>query len=246
MRRLLITCAAATSLLLGAGLGGAEVAAPAAAAAQATTDPLLCAPEGYTLVNGVCVMFDAQVGQPYEGFISTTLEDGGVFTATGSIPPGMSVPYQYGATGTILGGTPTQQGTFTFTVSGHDWNFVPIPALTYQITVLGPPPLTIVLPASGPTLDPGTEGQPYVQGFFLNGGSPSYTWSVAAGHLPPGLSLVSTGAPTDNNNELAGTPTSAGTFTFTMKVTDGTGSQATQQFSLTINPQGQQKKHNGQ
>ena len=27
-----------------------------------------CTPEGYTLVNGVCVMFDAQVGQPYEGF----------------------------------------------------------------------------------------------------------------------------------------------------------------------------------
>jgi len=54
--------------------------------------------------------------------------------------------------------------------------------------------------------------------------------------LPPGRALVSTDAPIDNNNEFAGTPTTAGTFTFTMKVTDSTGSQATQQFTLTVQP----------
>jgi hypothetical protein len=59
---------------------------------------------------------------------------------------------------------------------------------------------------------------------------------VASGQLPPGPALVSTDALTDNNKELAGTPATAGTFTFTMKVTDSTGSQAARQFTLTIQP----------
>ena len=60
---------------------------------------------------------------------------------------------------------------------------------------------------------------------------------------PPGLTLVSATRPSDNNNELSGTPTAAGTFTFTVKATDGAGSQASQQFSLTIK---QQRHGNGQ
>ncbi len=156
---------------------------------------------------------------------------------SGSIPPGMKMPSVYAAGSTIIGGTPTQQGTFTFTVNNVPYNNPSArPSQgTYSITVNPPLPLNIVPPASGSTLSPGTVGTAYAQNFFLSGGVAPYTWSVASGQLPPGLALKSTDAPNDNNNQLAGTPTAAGTFTFTMKVTDSSGQSASQRFSLTIN-----------
>ena len=200
-------------------------------------DRLVCdAGNGGTLVNGVCVLPGASVGQPYEGFIITSNNSGGTFAIiAGSLPPGLSMPSSYGASGTIVAGTPTRQGTFAFTVKGTDQQGQPLQQ-AYSITVGPAPPLAIVLPASGPTLSPGQAGMAYAQNFFLSGGVAPYTWSVASGQLPPGLALTTTAAPTDNNNQLAGTPTTGGTFVFTMKVTDGAGSQATQQFSLTILP----------
>ena len=36
------------------------------------------------------------------------------------MPPGLSMPATYGGAGTIVGGTPTKQGTFTFTIRVTD------------------------------------------------------------------------------------------------------------------------------
>jgi hypothetical protein len=44
------------------------------------------------------------------------------------------------------------------------------------------------------------------------------------------------GNPRDANSDLVGTPATAGTYTFTMRVTDYRGDQATQRFTLTIQP----------
>jgi hypothetical protein len=79
-------------------------------------------------------------------------------------------------------------------------------------------------------------GQSVAKNLFLTGGAAPYTWSVASGQLPPGLALQTFSDPRDANNELVGTPTTAGTYTFTMRVTDYQGDQATQQFTATINP----------
>ena len=59
---------------------------------------------------------------------------------------------------------------------------------------------------------------------------------MASGQLPPGLALQTFADPRDANDELAGTPTTAGTYTFTMRLTDYNGQQATQQFTATIEP----------
>jgi uncharacterized repeat protein (TIGR01451 family) len=79
--------------------------------------------------------------------------------------------------------------------------------------------------ASAPAVDSGknydqTDPNPIID-------ATPFTWTVASGTLPPGLSLSSAGA-------ITGTPTAAGTFNFTMKVVDSTGLTATQAQTITI------------
>ena len=134
MKKTLAVLVAAGSVLAGIAM---------ASAALASTDRLVCSPgsNGGTLVNGVCVLPSGNVGQPYEGFIITSNNSGGTFSIiAGGLPPGLSMPASYGASGTIVAGTPTQQGTFPFTVKGTDQQGQPLQQ-AYSITVGPPPPL---------------------------------------------------------------------------------------------------------
>lgn len=60
-----------------------------------------------------------------------------------------------------------------------------------------------------------------------NGGTANYIWSISSGSLPNGLSL-------DANGKPVGTPTTAGTFAFTRRVTDANGSFAEQSHTIAI------------
>ena len=207
---------------------------------QGPPDQLQCnAANGSFLISGICVLPDSVLGQPYQGHLVTSHNAGGTLSVVaGALPPGLTLPATFGSSGPIISGTPTQQGTeptYTFTVQGTGDQGQPL-YQTYSITVDQNLPLTIVLPSSGSTLTPGTVGQAFGQNFFLSGGAAPYSWAVVSGQLPPGLTLQTFAEPTDANNELVGTPTTAGTFTFTMRLTDFNGQQATQSFKLTINP----------
>jgi hypothetical protein len=205
---------------------------------QGPPDQLQCnAANGSFLISGVCALPDSVLGLPYQGRLVTSHNAGGTLSVVaGALPPGLTLPATFGSSGAVIGGTPTQQGiepTYTFTVRGTGDHGQPL-YQAYSITVDQNLPLNIVLPGSGSTLEPGTVGQAFGQNFFLSGGAGPYSWTVAAGKLPPGPTLQTFAAPTDANNELAGTPTTAGTFTFTMRLTDFSGQQATQSFSITI------------
>src|SRR6266851_4602610 len=228
------------TVLLAAGplLLGVVVTGPA----LAKTAPLiqLCSPgtNGGTLVNGVCVLPGAVVGLAYEAFIVTSNGAVNTFTiAAGSLPPGMSMPATFGAAGTIVAGTPTQQGTFTFTVRAVPFATPQGPSAQQGFSITVDPPLPLAITSTSP-LPAGQVGVSYFPlTFFLVSAAPTpITWSVASGQLPPGLALSSPNAPAIIGNQLSGTPTTAGTFVFTMKVTDALGRQATGQFSLTVQP----------
>jgi hypothetical protein len=102
--------------------------------------------------NGVCVLPSLNEGQNAEEFLMNARGSFDTWTiVSGSLPPGMQMYAQYAAGSTIIYGTPTQQGTFTFTVDNVPYNQPgATPAqVTYSITVGAPLPLKVVLPASG-------------------------------------------------------------------------------------------------
>jgi hypothetical protein len=81
------------------------------------------------------------------------------------------------------------------------------------------------------TLPNASLGQPYSQTLSATGGLLPYTYGITAGTLPPGLILSPAGL-------IAGTPTSAGTFSFTVTVTDAAGCTATRVYTIVVAPLG--------
>jgi hypothetical protein len=79
------------------------------------------------------------------------------------------------------------------------------------------------------SLPDGTVNSGYSATLTATGGTMPYSWLVASGSLPPGLTLNAT------NGAVTGTPTSAGVYTFTVRVYDNSNpvQTAARQFSLT-------------
>ncbi len=65
------------------------------------------------------------------------------------------------------------------------------------------------------------------------GGQTPYSWSKISGSFPPGVTITSLGAPTYNGS-ISGTPTSTGTYSFTVQVQDNLGHTANAALSISI------------
>ena len=138
--------------------------------------------------------------------------------AAGSIPSGLSLSTSTG----LLSGTPTTPGTYNFTIGVVDQS-KQTDSVAYTIAIVAPLSIT-----TATTLPGGVVGAAYTQTFAATGGSSPYQWSVSTGTLPIGLTLnASTGS-------LAGTPTAAGTFNFTIRVADVGARSATASFTMVV------------
>jgi len=170
---------------------------------------------------------NATFGVPYS---QTITADGSIapysFAVTsGALPPGLAL-----ASDGTLSGTPSLSGTWGFTITATDATAAPGPyagARAYSITVARVP---LVLPPT--TLPDGATDVAYsAQIGSATGGVAPYSYVLASGQLPHGLTMSSTGA-------ITGTPTVAALFSFVVTATDsdpGVGPQVVQQsYSINI------------
>ncbi len=153
---------------------------------------------------------NAMGGVPYSKTLTAT---GGTTPYSWSLNAG-TLPVPLGSSGTFSGtpATTASPGVYPFTVmvSGPDGpgffssqNLSLNLAAAFQIT--RPNVVSVV-------------GVPYPYALTATGGTPPYkNWTVTAGSVPAGLTLDPT------SGAFQGTPTTAGTFTFTVTVQDSAG-----------------------
>jgi hypothetical protein len=164
------------------------------------------------------------VGAPYNATLAAT---GGLtpYTwnlASGQLPPSiaLSIP-----TGT-LSGTPTSAGTNTMSVQvsdagGHTATAVLAITISACTSCSTPTAITTNLPNA-------TAGVAYSTTLAATGGTPPYTWSLASGALPSGISLASSGT-------VFGTPASGGSYNFTANLSDSSVPAKTTSTALFLN-----------
>ncbi|MBQ7193867.1 MAG: PKD domain-containing protein, partial [Synergistaceae bacterium] len=139
--------------------------------------------------------------------------------SSGELPTGLKL--KSSNTKATISGTPTTAGTFTFKIKVTDANKA---AVTKSFTV------KITQPTISGTLANGKRKANYSKSVTVKGGVSPYKWTKSSGTLPNGLKLTYSGT----KATISGTPTKAGTFTFTLKVTDANKATATQSFTVNI------------
>ncbi len=137
--------------------------------------------------------------------------------SAGSIPTGTTLNTSTG----VVSGTPTTPGTFSFTVQVTD-ALATVSAVACSISIAS----TLAIGCDSPPS--GSVGVSYSHAFPASNGTPPYTFAIISGALPTGLTLnASTGV-------ASGTPTTPGTFSFTVQVTDNVGTTASVGCSIII------------
>jgi uncharacterized protein (TIGR03437 family) len=159
-----------------------------------------------------------QIGTAYSSTLITSGGSGAVAYSlvSGALPPGLSL----NANGTISG-TPTAAGTYLYSVRATDAGnntatFTQVITISSSQLSFGNVQLADVI-----------LGTQYAAALTGVGGLPPYSFSIASGALPPGLSLSTTG-------NITGVATSIGTYSVTFRITDANGATATLTRSLNV------------
>ena len=152
----------------------------------------------------------------------TKLNGGVAFTllpvGTGTLMQLSSTTASYVAPGAV-----TSETIVTITATSVDF---PKQSATLTVKIEPPPAITTT------SLPDATLNAAYSASITATGGVPPLKWTLASGTLPTGLAL---GSSTTDTVNITGKATTAGTFTFTVTVTDATGAFSTSvQFQIVV------------
>ncbi|HET9742523.1 MAG TPA: Ig domain-containing protein [Terriglobales bacterium] len=142
---------------------------------------------------------------------------------TGNLPAGVRID---GATGSFVGGAQAT-GTFNFNVAIQD-SYSPPEIVQEPILLTVTAPRFLLMDSLPQTI---SLNRPFSTHLIVQGGTPPYSFVATSGTLPVGLNPVDS-----QSGILAGTPTTAGTYNFTIMATDSSSPRQTysQTFSVQV------------
>jgi len=173
---------------------------------------------GSTIVLAPTTLPGGSTGDAYSQNITASGSPGPfTFTiASGALPNGLTL-----SSAGLLSGTVLQAGTFNFTVAATEAGGC-AGFRAYSITFTCP-----VIAVTPVFLPDGSVSSPYSAALAAPAGVAPRVFVVTAGTLPNGVTLAPSGA-------LSGSPTQAGTFNFTIQVTDAAGCTGSRAYAVDI------------
>jgi hypothetical protein len=155
-------------------------------------------------------------GVPYSSNIGLSGGTASSWTVSaGTLPAGFTL-----SSSGVIAGTGVSEGASTFTVQASNGS----KSDTKQLTLTVVAPLGISIGA----IPPAIVGQPFATRLAATGGVGTYTFSLAGGTLPSGLTFDTT------SGVIVGTPRSAGNYPLQISVTASGGGAALQTLSLSV------------
>ncbi len=146
---------------------------------------------------------------------------------SGKLPSGVITITSSTTTALYLSGTPTTAGTYNFTikVTGCSGD---VSQVSYKVVIQAAASNVSITTTSVPN---GTVSKPYSATIRASGGCTPYRWALS-GKLPAGVITITSSTATALY--LSGTPTTAGTYNFTIKVTQCGGDVSQVSYGVVI------------